>query len=328
MAYSGTISQTVFDTRRVIDNAFRRAKMLPETVSGEQIDIARDQLYLLTSNLANRGVPLWCVEKIIVPLYEGIGDVTLPAGTVDILNVNLRVLQEVTGANTVTSTTYSTSFGTDTPVTTVGVLWAAAAVPIIFERSTDGVGWITVQSETPSASAGEWTWFDVSQIISAPYFRVRATSGTLSYSQVYFGNNPTEIPFGRLNKDDYTNLPNKAFKSLRPLQYWFDRQVPAPVMHLWPVPASGSTVYQIVAWRHRHIMDVGKMTDDVEVPQRWLDAVISMLAAKLASEIPEVPADMIPLLDAKATQAELEAWGEERDNSPIRWAPNISAYTR
>jgi hypothetical protein len=155
MAYSGTISQTVFDTRRVIDNAFRRAKMLPETVSGEQIDIARDQLYLLTSNLANRGVPLWCVEKIIVPLYEGVGDVTLPAGTVDILNVNLRVLQEVTGANTVTPTTYSTSFGTDTPVTTVGVLWAAAAVPIIFERSTDGATWITVQSETPSAAAGE-----------------------------------------------------------------------------------------------------------------------------------------------------------------------------
>ena len=59
-----------------------------------------------------------------------------------------------------------------------------------------------------------------------------------------------------------------------------------------------------------------------------LPHVISMLAAKLASEIPEVPADMIPLLDAKAMQAELEAWGEERDNSPIRWAPNISAYTR
>jgi hypothetical protein len=95
-----------------------------------------------------------------------------------------------------------------------------------------------------------------------------------------------------------------------------------------PAIGPGSTVYQIVAWRHRHIMDVGTMTQDVEVPQRWLDAVISMLAAKLASEIPEVPADMIPLLDAKATQAELEAWGEERDNSPIRWAPNISAYTR
>jgi hypothetical protein len=70
------------------------------------------------------------------------------------------------------------------------------------------------------------------------------------------------------------------------------------------------------------------MTQDIEVPQRWLDAVIALLAAKLALEIPDVAPDMIPLLDAKAAQAEGEAWAEERDNSPIRWAPNISAYTR
>jgi len=328
MAYSGTISQTVFDTRRVIDSAFRRVRMPAETVSGENVQIAQDLLYLLLSNLANKGVPLWCIEKVILPLYAGVGDITLPDGTIDILNVNLRSLQEATGTNTVTSTTYSTAFGTDTPVTTVGVLWSAAAAPIALERSADGATWTTVQTETPSAVSGQWTWFDVDQAVAEPYFRVRATTGSLVYTQVYFGNNPTEIPFGRLNRDDYTNLPNKTFQSLRPLQYWFDRQTPAPVMHLWPVPNSGSTTYQVVMWRHRHVMDVGTLTQSIEVPQRWIDAVTAELAVKLALEIPQVPPDLIPTLKAFATEAMTDAWSEERDNSPIRWAPNISPYTR
>jgi hypothetical protein len=64
------------------------------------------------------------------------------------------------------------------------------------------------------------------------------------------------------------------------------------------------------------------------VPQRWYEAVVAMLAAKLALEIAEVDASMIPLLDQKAQQALYTAQAEERDNSPMMIAPNISMYTR
>jgi hypothetical protein len=37
---------------------------------------------------------------------------------------------------------------------------------------------------------------------------------------------------------------------------------------------------------------------------------------------------MIPLLDQKAQQALYTAQAEERDNSPMMIAPNISVYTR
>lgn len=327
MAYSGTISQTVFDTRKVIDNAFRRCKIPAAMISSEHIDIANDQLYLLLSALANDGAPLWCIEKVLMPLYEGTGDVTMPVGTVDILNGNLRTLQEVSGTDVTTSTTVTTTLDSETAVSTVGVLWSAASVPLALERSTDGSTWTTIQTETPSAVSGEWTWFDLTSSVATLYFRIRATSGTLSATQTYLGNNPTEIPLARLNRDDYTNLPNKVFQSNRPLQYWFDRQVSQPVMHLWPVPNSAATVYQLVLWRHRHIMDVGTMAQSLEVPQRWLDAIVASLAAKLSIEIPEVAAEMIPLLSQLAAAAMNSAQTEERDNSPIRWAPNVSMYT-
>jgi hypothetical protein len=328
MAFSNTVSQTVFNTRRIIDNSIRRCKLTAQQISAEHIDIANDQLYLFLSDLANQGAPLWCIEKQIYPLYDGVGDITMADGTVDILNSNFRTLQPVTGVNTDTSTTRTVAFTTDIFVSTVGIYWTAAAVPVALERSDDGVTWFTIQTETPTAVAGEWTWFDLDSSVAAPYFRVRATAGTLSFSQIYLANTPTEIPLARMNRDDYTNLPNKAFQSNRPLQFWFDRQVNNPIMHMWPVPNEAATVCQIVVWRQRYIMDVGTMTQDVEVPQRWLEAIVAGLAAKMALELVEVDVNMIPILDQKAASALYIAQMEERDNSPMMIAPNISPYTR
>jgi hypothetical protein len=327
MAYSGTISQTTFNTRRVIDNAARRCRIPAQALTAEYLEDATDTLHLLLSELPNHGLQLWTIEKQIYPLYEGVSAITTDAGTVDILNSNLRSLQPVTGTTTDTSTTRTVDFTNATVVSTVGVKWTAAAVPIALERSDDGATWTTVQTETPSASAGEWTWYDLASSVAARYFRVRATSGTLSFSQIYLGNTPTEIPLARLNRDDYTNLPNKTFQSNRPLQFWFDRQVSQPVMRFWPIPNADAETSQIVLWRQRQIMDVGTLTEEIEVPQRWYEAVVAMLASKLALEIPEVDVSLIPLLDQRAAQAMYMARMEERDNSPMRIAPNISMYT-
>ena len=328
MAFSDTVSQTVFNTRRVIDNAIRRCKLTAQQITAEHIDIANDQLYLFLSDLANQGAPLWCIEKQIYPLYDGVGDITMLDGTVDVLNSNFRTLQSVTGINTDTSTTRTVDFTDDVFVSNVGVRWSAAAVPVALERSDDNVTWVTIQTETPTAVAGEWTWFDLDSSVATRYFRVRATTGTLSFSQIYLANTPTETPLARMNRDDYTSLPNKAFQNSRPLQFWFDRQVNNPVMHLWPVPNEAATVCQIVVWRQRYIMDVGTMTQDVEVPQRWLEAIVAGLAAKMALELVEVDVNLIPILDQKAASTLYIAQMEERDNSPMMIAPNISPYTR
>ena len=328
MAFSNTVSQTVFNTGRVIDNAFRRCRIPAAMITAEYIDIAKDQLYLIFGELANQGTPLWCIEKQIYPLYDGVGDITTDTGTVDILNSNLRWLQEVSGANYDAPTFREVDFSNATFVTTVGIFWTAASVPISLQRSDDSVTWTTIQTETPSAVAGQWTWYDLDSSVAAQYFRVLATSGTLNFSQIYLGNTPTEIPLARINRDDYTNLPNKSFQSNRPLQYWFDRQVNQPVMHLWPVPNLQASTYQIVLWRQRYIMDVGTMTQEVEIPQRWYEAIVALLATRLALEVLEVDPQLVPTLNALADKALMIAQMEERDNSPMMIQPNISPYTR
>ena len=328
MAYSNTVSQTTFNTRRVIENAARRCRLPAQSLTPEHVDIANDQLYLLLSDLANRGIQLWCIERSIYPIYSGLSQLITYAGTVDVLNSNIRSLQQVTGINTEGDTFRETDFTDDVLVTSIGIKWSAAAVPIALQRSDDGTTWTTVQVESPSASAGMWTWFDLATVVPSRFFRILATLGTLSYSRVYMGNTPSEVPLARLNRDDYTNLPNKSFLSNRPLQFWLDRQSLSPVLNLWPVPNAEAETQQIIIWAQRHIMDVGTMTQEIEVPQRWYEAIVAMLASRLALEYLEVDINMISLLDQKAKESLYFAQQEERDNSPINILPNISMYTR
>lgn len=331
MAYSGTVAQTTFNTARVIDTAVRRCRLMPQQITAETLETAKDALYLLLSDQANLKLPLWCVEQTLYPFYEGDPKVTLTPGTVDILNCNVRQLQRVTGTETVETLPprITTEFTSATQVTTVGILWSAAsATGIALERSNDGVTWKTIQTEAPSAGVEEWSWFDVDVAVAALYFRVRAVTGALDVTEVYLGNTPSEIPCSRMSRDIYTSFPNKSSPGLKPLQYWLDRKASSPVMRLWPVPEAGTTYMQMVVWAHRQIMDVGSFTDDLEVPQRWLEAIVSMLAAKLAASLPDVDPALVPALETKAQQALYNAQAEERDNSPMTIAPDISMYTR
>ena len=130
----------------------------------------------------------------------------------------------------------------------------------------------------------------------------------------------------RLNRDDYTNLPNKNFTANQPFQFWFDRTIPQPTLYLWPTPSDAFV--QMTVWYNRQIEDVGALTDELEIPQRWYLAVQSMLAHQMSLELPGVDLQRVQYLEQQAEKYLYQAEQEERDKSPIYWAPNISVYTR
>ena len=355
MAVSGTVSTTVFQTRKVIDHAFRRCRLTPQQITSELIDSAKDNLYLQLSALGNQGVPLWCIQKEILPLYLGQAYITPPNGTVDILNANFRWMTRQIGSaqysnpngiaefafdgDLATSCVQTTpngnlaiffGYGNETTVSTIGVLQAVTgSFNIVFEVSADGVTWTTVLAPGVTAYvAGRWQWYDIDPANPSVYFRMRETGGnTLNVTEMYAGNNPTEIPLARMNRDDWTNLPNKTFGG-RPLQYWFDRQRDLPVMQIWPVTDMNNIFSQIIVWRQRYIMDIGALTDTLDIPQRWYETIVWQLSWRLAMEIPEFNMQLLGLIKGTADEALKMAQDEERDNSPIYFAPNISPYTR
>ena len=326
MAYSGSISGTTFNALKVVDHAFRRCRLPAQAITAEMQEYALESLYVFLSELANIKTPSWCIEKMVLPMYQNQPIVTLPAGTVEVLNLNYRVLQVVSGATVTDSTSYKVYFTTQTVVDTVGIKWSAAAVPVTFQVSNDGITWTTVGTSSATASAGEITWTDISGALAYTYFRITSTQ-PLSYSVITLGNMPQEIPLGQLNRDSYVNQSNKVFPG-RPSSYYFQRDLPEPIVNLWPAPFSASEQAQLVLWRHRQIMDTENLQQEVEVPQRWLEAIIDGLAARVAAETPQVDPQIMAVREQKAAMSIQRAWDGDNDGSPIQINPGIGVYTK
>jgi hypothetical protein len=134
-----------------------------------------------------------------------------------------------------------------------------------------------------------------------------------------------DIPLARLNRDDYWNLPNKQFESDRSLQYWMDRQI-NPQMYLWPIPNNDFQVFQLII--EKQIEDVGDLSNELYVPNRWIAAVQKMLSHQMSLQLPGIDLARIQYLDGQANYWLTQAEAEERDKSPVMLTPNVSYYSR
>lgn len=353
MAYSGTVGQTVISVQTLIDHGARRCGKLAEELTSEQVLSSRESLYFLLSNLINIGIQYWAIGKTVIGLQPDKYIYDLPIGANDALNVLYRRMNRPTGgytssaggtvanafdSNIDTVFTQSSPNGTvtidygtgnDVYIGSIGVMPAATgATNVIFEYSQDGITWSTLYDPgTTSWVDGQWLWYDIDPGQGVQFYRMRATGGsTISVRELYLGNNSTEITMARLNRDDYTNLPNKNFTANQPFQFWVDRTIPQAKLYLWPVPSD--PFVQMTVWYSRQIMDVGDLSGELEIPQRWYMAVQNMLAHQMSQELPGVDVARIQYLEQQAEKYLNQAEQEERDKSPIYFTPGIHVYTR
>lgn len=362
MAYSGTVGTTVISVQDVIDESTRRAGKLAEELTSEQIVSAKRSLFFLLSNLINIGIQYWAINKVVIGLNADQYIYDLPLGANDALNVLYRQMERPQPTNMggyiSSAGSYMLANAFDGDVNT----WTTQSSPngymgvnygqnnqiyigsigympyiagggsqdqsLIYEWSNDGITWNTLTDlGTVTVTDKQWIWTDIDPGQTCQYYRLRAYDGTtLNVRELYFGNMSREVMMARLNRDDYTNLPNKNFTANQPYQFWFDRTIPTPKIYLWPVP---STYFvQMVVWYSRQIMDVGDLNGELEIPQRWYEAVVMMLAHRLALSLPNVPTDRITYLEGQADKYLNMAEAEERDRSPIYFRPAIGVYTK
>lgn len=357
MPTSGTVGSTTFLNQQLIDHAFRRCKMVEQQITGEHITIALDLLWLFVMTLSNKGIKLWNVDPIILPIYERNQTVPCPLGTTDTYTINLRNSNRITGTATASEGVADNAFDGDlatacTQLAALGTITmdlgtdGATAIPIfglmpnvsgdwdyVIEASNDNfvtsVPYITRTAQ--AVVQDEWFWEDVqapSRETEYQYWRLRATGTTvLDVIELYYGNKPNEIPMYKLNRNDYANLPDKASTG-RPTQFWYDKQRTQPEIELWPSPGAEFTFDQVTGFIQRQVQDVGALTDELEVPDTWYLAIVCELARQLSREIKEVDLSQLPYIDTDADKYLKDAWDGETDESEAYIRPNISPYTR
>lgn len=351
MAYSGTTNQTKINVGQLIEYAFREAGKASEEQTAQYVVAAKQALFYILQNLSNRGVNLWMLENKLIGTVNAQTIITMPEGTVDVREANWRyvVTPEIAEALPASNLDAPLAFDQDldsVATSTIGDNWLGATYQdaqrifqvgfnsdgaqtynFVYETSDDGINW-TVRKTLPEVTLAdrEWYYFSVDPTPGHLYFRLRETvATTFSVRQIVFCYTQQDIPLARLNRDDYWNLPNKQFQSQRSLQYWFDRQI-TPQMYLWPIPNNDFQLFQLVI--EKQLQDVGSLSNELYVPNRWIAAIQKMLSHQLALQIPGVDLQRIAYLEKEAKEWLAQAENEERDKSPIYYAPNISYYTR
>lgn len=364
---SGTVSTVVFDQEKVISHAARRAGFLPQSLGSEELDVARDLIYLTTAEWINAGFPLWTRQYFVLSPTIGSADVACPSGTVDVIHCYQRIINPYRGQATTTGGADASALfagqpnsditiagptpgvivdlGSATEIDTIGVLLGGSSSiteAVQLSTSVDGVTYTTTTLASQTYAPGVWGYTDLNPSLSPRYISILFPGvSSLALNQLQIGlANGTSILIGPLNIDDYWNLPNPFFQSGRANSAYIDRQLNVPVIKIWPTP-NVEAFYNgaIGALTRRYIMDPGLLTNLVEVPQRWYEALIARLAVKLIDELPDKPdpngnyitaqlkAGRVQRLDTQAAKAEALVWSEERTKAPIRLAPNIRGYT-
>jgi hypothetical protein len=352
MAYSGTVGQTVVSVQKFIDQGARMAGKLAEELTVEQVQSAKQSLFFILSNLINQGINYWAISKKVYGLNANQYEYKLPVGGNDVLNVLYRQMQRPTGGYSASSGVANNAFDSDIDTVcvqsapngnisvnygtnndiyagSIGILpGVSGSFHIFLETSTDGVTWDLLEDTGVTTWVNnEWLWYDIDPGASRQFYRMRETGGnTLQVREFYVGNNSREVTMARLNRDDYTNLPNKNFTANQPYQFWLNRTIPQATITLWPTPSD--PFIQMTVWYSRQIMDVGDLSGELEIPQYAYQAVQCMLAHQMSLILPAVELLRIQYLEGQAEKYFIMMENENRDKSPIYFAPNISVYTR
>jgi hypothetical protein len=328
VATSGTVGLTTIDATDVLEHAVRRCGVLASVITAEIQLSSRQNLSIVLNNMAVLGMSLWCVEKQVYALDQGNARIFMERGTEELLNVLLRTGTQNDGVVGVAEATYTPASAEQVAGVILGA--PAGTYAFVVEGSPDGVTWTVYGSRDITLTSADRVCIDVDPSLSLEDWRARDTTAAsvIVLDSAVFVTGINEVDISPMNLDSYASLPNK-FAQGRPTQYRYDKALPLQSIYVWPT-ASASNIYQVVAWVRRQIQDVGALSNTLEIPDRWWDAVIFELSTRVCLEL---PAEIVPQgrYDQLMTRAALSlnaVLNAEIDHAPFLLQPVIRGYTR
>ncbi len=339
---SNTTAMTTITVDQLISFAYKEAGKLSEELTPEYINAIRQALWYILINLSNRGVNLWLLEYVVFGSETQTRQYTMPRGTVDVREANYRLMTLPSATSDTANGVFNNNtlddfyviaaggnaHATFTPADrflSAGFYSDTSGVTLEIQYSYDDITWVSLGDVT-NGTINNWGYKQIDGSPQAIFWRFKNNSASpITVRSLSLATVQQDIPLARLNRNDYFNLPNKDFLSNRSLQYWFDRQV-TPIMNVWPVPQNAFQAFMLVL--EMQPQDVGKLTNEVAIPDRWVPAIQAQLSHRAAKLLPGIDPGRITMLKQDAAEMTLTAEEEDRDKSPIYFRPNISYYTK
>lgn len=196
---------------------------------------------------------------------------------------------------------------------------------------TNPEGWNTVyRAPAQTYPLFQTTWFVIEKAINARAWRITETGGaTLAIQQIYFTQPSTTGVSDRLlttlSRSEWLAISSKMNTSGFPSGYYFD-QTTTPTMRLWPVPGPPSTFQptNVLYTNYRYAQDITQMFQTADLPQRFYDALVAGLSARLALKFAP---DKYSILKAEAAEAYGKAAQTDYENVTVRLTPDFSRYS-
>ena len=324
--------------------AFERIGIYGPDVLGIHNQSAITSLNFLLSEWANKGFNLFTLQKSMFQINVGQPSYVLAPSTVETPEVtasnNQRLLGGVafSSAGGVAANAFSGNPGAActqvSPNGYISYVYPNGTTPAVFyvgiqsnvttsytivcEYSYDNVSWVN-NLTTPLTyyPIGQIIWWVLNAPINVQAIRIRETgAATLDIQQIYFSNPILSRYLTPISREEYITYPNKL-QAATPSSFYLDRQT-TPTMTLWPTP--DNTYQTIVYNRAVQIMDVTSINQNVNIPQRFLRAVLMALSADMALIYKsEKYIQLKPLADEAYTLA----IGEDTEDVPMRLKPSI-----
>lgn len=172
-----------------------------------------------------------------------------------------------------------------------------------------GINMWTFEQGTQTLTAGTATYDLPADTVDLIEHVIRTGAGSQSTQ--------ADLTITRISVSTYATIPNKLSQG-RPIQIWIER-LNTPRFTVWPVPDNTQT-YQLVYWRLRRIDDAGNGVNTMDMPFRFIPAMIAGLAYYLSMKIPGAM-ERMGSLKAQYDEAWMLASDEDREKAAVRFVP-------
>jgi hypothetical protein len=306
MTTTGT-STFNLDVNDLIEEAFERCGK--ELRSGYDFKTARRSLNLLTIEWANRGINLWTVEQGVIPMVTGQAMYPYPADTIDMMDMVIRT-------NNGTSNQVDINISRIAEPTYMSIpnkLAQGRPIQVYINRQSgqeNATGAVLVGALNDTDTT--ITLSSTNGLTSSGFIKI--DSETISYPNIS-GNQLINCARGQNNTVATAHL-NSAAITVQNL----------PCINVWPTPNAPGNQYTFVYYRLRRIQDAGSGVFVQDIPFRFIPCMVAGLAYQLATKLPDVDMNRIPMLKADYEQQFQLAADEDRDKAPIRFVPRNLFY--